>query len=132
MIICGIQLQVEPSWDFGSASSVAVDFAEDGYFNNLDYFYMHPNNHFIIFVLSFLFRIGTLVGFTNYTLIGISTNVVSILCTVALIYLYVKKSYNEKIAACALMIAYFIGPFLTYVPIYYSDTLSLPLGMLLL
>jgi len=62
-----------------------------------------------------------------------SCYILNILCidtTYIILYLLIRKMYNNKIAIFSLVIFLCFLPILIYTPIFYSDTLSLPIGIL--
>lgn len=121
---------VEPSWDFGTVYQSAVNnVIGNATINSNSYFYVHPNNIGITIFLSFFYKIFYFFHITNWNFLGILLNIIcidiGIIYTYKLLYLYYKP---EKCNLFLILILSFT-PFLTYVPIFYTDTMSLPFGI---
>ena len=122
------QLQVIPSWDFGNNYQAAKSFATNGelYLN-----YVYPNNYFLTFCLAIVYKIFTFFGYFDFVTLSIIINIVFIDLSIFLVYLTVKKLIGTNYALFATFMCLFISPFLLYTPIFYTDTLSMFIPILM-
>lgn len=128
----GYQLITTPSnWDFGSIFDGAYAVVNNGKLNN-HYFSMCDNNIFPVLFLTLIFKIISLLGIHHYTITGIILNIVMIDLAIVCLYFIVRKLFNKNIALFSLSLCLFITPIFTYVPIFYTDTLSMVFPLLLI
>lgn len=123
-------LAVNPSWDFGTVYNAVVDDINGGFdIFEVTYFYQFGLNLGIALLLKLVFSFFALLGINNYLILGIGLNIIFI--DIALIYLYklIKLVIPNKNIYFFLIVTLTFTPFITYVPIFYSDTLSLPFGI---
>ncbi len=122
----GALLAVEPSWDFGWVYAGALDIAQNGSLTTtLTYFLESYNNFFIAYLLSFWFKICSVFGIAPLVA-GIFLNCVAIWGSVALLFVVVCKTWRIQNGVLFLIFCVGFVPLYTYVPIFYTDTLSLP------
>lgn len=129
-IVFAYFLAVNPSWDFGNVYNYVVDDINGGYnIFEVTYFYQFNLNIGIALLLKLYFLIFSFLGINNYLVLGIALNIIFI--DIALLYLYkfIKLISPSKYTYLFLIVALTFTPFITYVPIFYSDTLSLPFGI---
>lgn len=129
-IVSGQILKVNPSWDMGNVYNISVDCAERGIIK-AHYLYCFPNNIGITIVYSLLFRICKIIGITDYLTVATLFNSIVISLSVLLIYLITKKLFGNKKALMVLIISVFTTPLYLYSAIYYTDTLSMFMMLLM-
>ena len=135
MIFCYIIFQiiimnvfsVEPSWDFGRVYDIAKDYAL-GNFTRFDapYLYMCDNNIAISVFFSIVFKIAVILGLkTQLFNIGMLINMFMIDLSLLYVYLFFKK-INDKYSKPFFAMCLFFSPIVFYLPIFYTDTITLP------
>lgn len=127
-LFCGYLLKMDFStWDIYAVDRGARFLASGKDYLNTAYFARYPNNTAILLVLSLVYKI-------SYTLFGTTSIYVGILFNIAAIDLSVLfsvkiaeilKDDNRFKYKVGIVSALFL-PFYLYVPIYYTDTLSMP------
>lgn len=133
-IVMGYLLQAEPITDMNYLNRYSMDFAKTGNFNLIQkdcqngsvYLIRYPNNLAIVFILSFIYRIGYLLFGYIPTWLPILFNAFAINISVLLTVLTAKKLFGKRQALFVLFICFFFAPYYTYVPYYYTDSLSMP------
>lgn len=130
IILVGIQLffaikfRVDPSWDFGVLYHEGADIA-NGSTTLSSYFYeKYPNNIGAGLFLGFLYKIFNVFNIPHLEG-SIIFNLVIIDFALIILYLFISKLYSFKIATVTSLLILLITPFYTYVPIFYTDTLSM-------
>ncbi|MBQ8996042.1 MAG: hypothetical protein IJ091_09515 [Oscillospiraceae bacterium] len=124
------------SWDFNSVAGYAMDYAMAEDVSNYRemmrgtsaayYFSMWPNNIPLYILLGKVFRLFAGTGI-SLNAVGIGLNILAIDIAILFLYLSVRKATGTSCAACvSLFLAALHIPLLIYVPIYYTDTLTLP------
>lgn len=121
------QVQSNTPWDFGSVVSLATKYVNGiSKINENKYLYIYSNNVGITLFLSFFFYIGKLFHYTNYMNIGYLLNIIAI--DISLIY--ACKSTNilfpDKYKKIFILIIMTFSPFITFTPIFYTDTIAMP------
>lgn len=122
---------VEPSWDFGSVyTSSILDVNDILKLNENFYFYRYGNNFGIALLLKFYYSLFTALGITNYLTLGIILNIICI--DVAIIYLHktLKLIMHKEEINLFFLLTLLFTPLITYVPIFYTDTISMPFGIM--
>ena len=125
------------AWDFNIVAGHAINygnytgtdakyiskvFGADGKF----YFSAWPNNAPLYVFLAYFFRLFAPLHI-DLNFVGIGLNIFCIDLSLLLLYFAVKKATKRAYPAwIALMLACLHGAFLIYVPIYYTDTITLP------
>lgn len=122
----GWLLRLDPQWDFGAVYHGALQLAAEGHFTSYaPYFLESLNNLFVTLVLTIAFKAGSLAGLSpDFT--GILLNSLAVACSVLFLYLAVAKQYCQQLALYFAFLCYFFVPMVLYVPVYYTDTLSMP------
>lgn len=124
-------LSVNPSWDFEAISSAANSMATTGEMTYLDYFNQYPNNLggavFLSIVFKFANKLAFLLGMSNisYIVLGIVLNAFIIDLALVLGFLLIKSDKGIKAATMYSLSCLVITPLYMYVPIFYTDTLSI-------
>ncbi|MBR1884091.1 MAG: hypothetical protein IJ809_04015 [Clostridia bacterium] len=122
---------VEPGWDFGVVYDNALKFIEEGTRINSsykEYFEYYPNNILLFVLLITFIKLGTFIGLNAYTS-AIIMNIIFIDLALLLLILTVMKKFENKYCIMAMIISLFFLPLFLYTPIFYSDTLSLFVGI---
>lgn len=121
---------VEPSWDFGTIYETAINSAlGNAKINSNLYFYVHPNNIGATILLSIYYKVFSLFNITNWNTLGIILNIIFIDVGIIYIYKILKLYYSKEKLNFYFFLILAFSPFITYVPIFYTDTLSLPFGI---
>ena len=130
---------VDPTWDFGAVFTSAVEFATTGTLETYPhYFEQFPNNWGLMACLTLFFRMLFHLGITatsDFLRAGVILNCVVIDASVVLLIIFCKKVWGNAAALIALGLNLLFTPFYLYVPIFYTDAMSLlfpPLALLLL
>lgn len=124
-IICAINFQSRPIWDFPVIQKFARDFNGE-YLWGYEYIAQYPNNLFLYGIFKVMYKLANLIGFYNYDLIGIIFNMICIDLSALFTFLTVKKAFNSyNKGIFGLIIFATISPIFVYTSIYYTDTLSM-------
>lgn len=125
-IYMGRQLAVDPGWDFGNVFYGALEVVENGHLVTLNNgFLQYPNNLFALVFLATVFKL--IAPFKTATIFtGIWLNVMMIDLAVVLIFLWMRMVWTPRKAFYGAVVCFFLSPYYLYVPIFYTDTLSLP------
>lgn len=127
-------LSVNPNWDFGVVFDSAVNYANNGIRANAtypEYFQYFPNN-IMLFIIEVIFiKIGNLFGIKAIISCCIM-NILFIDLALLLLFLVLRKKYDNMIGIIGLIISFFFIPIFLYTPIFYSDTISLFIPLLIL
>ena len=116
-------------WDFGVVAGAAMDAVTSGVPGG-GYFRMWPNNIPLFLLLVGVMRPFAAFGFHNLAAVGIGLNLFAIDAAILLVYLCLKKLTHSRTAGfCGLFLCFVTLPLLSYVPIYYTDTLTLPFAV---
>lgn len=125
--------EVYPSWDYKDVfDGVKADvLLNKSIFKNI-YFYTYTNNIGLGILYKFFFLIFKLFRFKDLMYLHGITVVNIVFIDIALLYLYkIFRLYNTNENSMFLLIcSFFITPFITYGPIAYTDTFSLPFAVI--
>ncbi len=129
-LVAGEMLLVKPgqAWDFG----VVYSFAEQNVLNGTlptEYFIHFSNNSALYLVFCTWFSLLHAFGVQDFLLPSLILNIMLIDVAVLLLYLTARRSLGKALAFLALAISFITLPFITYTPIMYSDTMSLPFAI---
>lgn len=124
---------VRPSWDFGAVNdSVFWDLDGVMALNKNVYFYRYSNNVGLFLLLKTIYYPFSLLGVNHFLLLGIGLLFNIILIDIGLFYLYrflcLFASSRQRMFFFFISLLYL--PFITYVPIFYTDTYSLPFAIM--
>lgn len=126
-IIITKQMVAYPGWDWNDVYKAAIEFV-NGDFNSIDYTYFKEfsNNYGILYMEIIIFKILKLFNLMKYTLLAsVIVNFIFINTSILFIYLTIKKLVNRKTAVFGLFICALVIPFYTYMPVLYTDTVSM-------
>ncbi len=127
-----IRVSTEPKWDFGVVYTYAENYVIDGtlpdeYFNN---FSGNSGNATIYLFFVALFSFLQLFGVADFLPYAIVVNAIFINLSLTLLYLTARRLVGFNGALFSLFLSFCTLAFIGYVPIIYSDTLSLPFAIL--
>ncbi len=129
-------LEVPLGWDFGVVYSQAKAYVLTGDRTHmtygLEYFQWFPNNIFIFFVEVVIFKVGKIFGIENFLAIGVIVNGLLIFLAILFMVLYCYRKWGVEKAYFSLLLSFFFFPLYLYLPIFYTDTMSVMFGPLLL
>ncbi len=136
ILFIGIQLAfayifvVEPTWDFGAVYNSAIMHINGGLkvYNN-DYFYRYSNNLGIEIILIIYYRILNLFHINSYLKTGILLNIIMIDLSILFLRSVLRQLFEEKRVDLFTILMLIFTPFITYVPIFYTDTMSMPFAI---
>lgn len=121
---------VIPGWDFGAIyESSLKNLTNELAINENPYFYRYGNNLACVILLTIIYTIPNLLGVSSYTIYGVIGILFNILCIdIGLIFIYkiLKMYFTENKIKTFWLLTLICTPFITYVPIFYTDTISLP------
>ena len=121
---------VRPSWDFGDVYNSSIEHITGTTALNTNlYFYRCSNNLPLGILLTAIFSIFYSLGITSAIGLGVIGILLNICCiNIAIIFLYkiFKMYFDEDKLTIFLLLTLLYTPFITYVPIFYTDTISLP------
>ena len=128
------------SWDFNVVAGYAMEYAKCEDVSNYQelmrgtaaavYFTRWPNNIPLYLLLGKIFRLCYGWG-VSLNAVGIALNIIAIDLSLIFMYFSVRKvSKTSAAATTSLLLAAMHIPLLVYVPIYYTDTLTLPFPIL--
>lgn len=130
-IIFAFIFAVRPSWDFGAVND-SVIWDLDGLTRLQDniYFYRYSNNVGIYLLLKLIYFPFHLLGASHFILLGFGLLFNIFFIDLGIFYLYQILSifFTEKQKNSFFFLSLVFLPFITYVPIFYTDTYSLPFG----
>ena len=121
-------LRVYPTWDFGGVYYVALNYVDVG---NFDLYKLYPNNYFLAYCFGFFYKIISIFGISKFFRLSIILNIFLIDSSIFLVYLVVKKLLNVNAALFSALMCLCSTPFLLYTPIFYSDTLTMFIPILM-
>lgn len=130
-LIVGYSLAVYPDWDFKNVFDAASIIANNGIYSG-EYFIQHPNNLGLLVSEIFIFRIAKFLGCNNFLNISIFVNSVFITSSMTLMYIIAKNIFSCYKAILSLIVMVCFIPLYLYIPIIYTDTFSMPFGLLIL
>lgn len=128
LTFCAISLEVPFGWDFNVVYEQARSYYLTG--NRLllssypDYFQLFPNNIFLFLLELIFFKIGGVFKIQNLAAINVFFNAISIFLAVLFLVLYCYRKFGCKKAYFSLLLSFFFTPLYLYVPIFYTDTLT--------
>lgn len=130
-IIFACLFVVKPSWDFGTVFNIVLEDLQNGssMFSSI-YMNQVKINLGIALLLKIVFTPFVILGINHYVIIGILLNIIFI--NIGLYYLYklITLITDKKISSLCLLLTLMFTPFISYVPIFYTDTLSLPFAII--
>ncbi len=136
-LVFGALFVTAPAWDFGCVHDIATASVQQS--ANVfeaeqtncfeDYLYVYENNLGVTLLLRAVFGLANLVHFDHFVTVGILLNIVCIDVAIWYLYKLCELVFSKKTAFLFLLMSVVFTPFLLYVPIYYTDTLSMPFAV---
>lgn len=120
------------TWDMSAVEIIASDYSVSGKSVYDGYLLRFPNNAMITFIYTLIFKITTGIGISDTITTITVVNSLIVLASIMLMYCVTKKVTDEKKALMLLFIAMFTTPLYLYTAVYYSDTLSMLLVLLII
>lgn len=124
---------VLPSWDFGAVYDSVINSlgGSEGLLSNV-YYYRYSNNIGMAILLKIVFSIFNFIGVgkSHLLYVGIVFNILMIDVSIFYLYRISNILFNKKTSNFFLICTLFITPFITYCPIFYTDTLSMPFSIM--
>lgn len=135
----GHELMIHPLTDLLNVSNDAASFAKSGSFDavreniaNGSHIYLarYPNNFAITMILAVVFRIWYLLFGYIPQYVPVVMNCFAITVSLFFAVLMAKHMWGRRKAVYVLFLFFIFTPFYLYVPFYYTDSLSMPFGVL--
>ncbi len=126
-IVCARVFEVKPSWDFGEVINGAKQIAVEQPLSNRLYFELYPHNLNPSVIIGTYLKIVKEADKSLYLL-----NIAAISLSVCGALLIAKKVFGINTATMVMLLCLVSTPLYLYVPIVYTDTLSLPFPVLAL
>lgn len=125
-IIFGYFLEITPNWDFANIYQGAISWAETGTFPNpAEYFYLFPNNLGGMSLLAIVFKIATIFGIHNYSMVAMVTNAILNILMMLLCFCICKKLVSIKTGIFVLYIFMVSLPSYLGAAVFYTDVLTM-------
>ena len=124
---------VRPSWDFGAVNdSVFWDLDNNLKIADNVYFYRYSNNVGMFLLLKTIYLPFFLCGANHFILLGIGLLFNILFIDLGIFYLYrvLNLFFSKEQTKYFFLISLLYLPFITYVPIFYTDTYSLPFAIM--
>lgn len=129
-LIVAYLFKVIPSWDFGIIHKESVNFSNK--INNIEYFCKYPNNIPTMIILKCVYYIFNMLNIKQYINIGISINIFAIDLSIIMLILIIKEILGKEKAFFALFFISVMPVIYLSVPIFYTDTLSMPFPIMII
>ncbi|MDR0591315.1 MAG: glycosyltransferase family 39 protein [Candidatus Nomurabacteria bacterium] len=115
-------------WDFNMVTTGAIDSVSAPISQPvIDYLHKCQNNIPVFVMLRGAFKLAAAAGITNFQAVGTALNILAINSALLILYFIARKLWGVRKAILSLFIAVSVLPLvLLYVPVFYTDTLSLP------
>ena len=121
-------LEVPLGWDYGVIFGQSSSYALTGSRMKLgvypEYLQYFPNNISIFLTEVCLFKFFSIIGYNDFTSIAIIFNGILIFISVIFVWLYCRKKMGEAKGLFSVFVTACFLPLFTYLPIFYSDTMS--------
>ncbi|MGN1432925.1 MAG: glycosyltransferase family 39 protein [Ruminococcus sp.] len=133
-LLAGYFLQMNPVTDMQYIERYSRDFGATGNFDLIQkdcekgsvYLIRYPNNLALVFLLSAVYRLCNLVLGYVPSIVPVIINAFAINISVLLTVFTARKIFGNRRAIFVLLLCFLFAPFYTYVPYYYTDSLSMP------
>lgn len=122
----GYSLQVNPSWDPGGVYISAKEYVLRGKIITHEHYFDRFSNNTGLFSIEVLyFKLLSMLGLDIVPYQGTVLNLVITDAAIFFMFLFVRKVWGNQKAAVYLIISFFFTPYILYMPILYSDTVSM-------
>jgi hypothetical protein len=123
-LLCLNELKVKPSWDFGAIMTASDDIATGRLIRNWGYFQEYPYNlNTAVFVGIFKFILGGN-QWAPYIL-----NIIAVTLSITGVCLLANRLYGQRASVLTAFFCIAATPLYLYIPIVYTDTLSMPFAI---
>ena len=126
-MIAGYLFKVLPSWDFGTVYMEGIN--PSFQIQNLTYFCRFPNNMPTAYLLKIIFLVIRLFKIKDYLYVGMVINIFCIDISILMTILTVKEMLGKENAFFSLIFMAQMSVFYLIVPIFYTDTFSMPFAI---
>lgn len=135
----GAKLKIYPANDLRHVAYTAASFGRTGSFQTArDYiatghnYYMarYPNNFAIMMILAVMYRIWFLIFGYIPLYLPVAVNCIAVSASLLFTVLIAKEMWGRRKAVYTLILLAIFAPYYVYVPFYYTDTLSMPFGVI--
>ena len=103
----------------------AKSYVNSGMLGEANYFINCPNNIPLLIINIIVYKIASFIGISEFYLVGTLVNIIVIDLSIFITYLTVKRVFDFNKAIMSLVIFFFFTPIFLYVPIFYTDTMSI-------
>ena len=123
-ILCMNELRVKPSWDFGAIMAASDDISAGNIIRNWGYFQEYPYN----------LNTAVLVGIFKFVLGGNQwapyiLNIIAVTSSITAACLLANRLYGQRAMILTAFFCIAATPLYLYIPIVYTDTLSMPFAI---
>lgn len=133
-IIFALLTDFEPVADLHNIKRYAMYFSTHGNFNLIEQDYAHdyqylmryPNNMALLLIISLVGRLNYLIFGQYIDFAPVVLNIIAINISIMLTAFTAKKLFGNRKAVFVLAFCALFLPYLTYLPYYYSDSISMP------
>ena len=138
-LFIGAKTKINPVYDLKAVDMFASSYAKTGSFDYVreliasgknDYLARYPNNFTIMMILAVFYRMAYLVFGYIPRMLPTVMNVFAINLSMLFTVLIAKQIWGRRRALFVLCLLVLFAPYYSYIPFYYTDTLSMPFGML--
>ena len=130
-----LNLKISPQWDYRivyeQAKSYVLTKDRTTINNSLLYLQYHDNNIGLFVFWVIIFKFVNFFGVKDFLTVATLINAMMIGISIMLLYLCTRKLLDKKKAFFALILSLFFIPLYTYIPIFYTDTISMPFILLI-
>ncbi len=127
-ILCGVLLRTTgKSCDMIYMIDMAYNIAQNEQVPqySIDYYTTYPNNDLTTYTLIQIYKIFAKLGINDKVAPGITLNIIMITAAIITFYFIIRKLYGNKKALLILGMIPLLTPIFLYIPIFYTDTLSM-------
>lgn len=133
-LIFALCTEFEPVSDLHNIKRYAMYFSENGnfnlieqdYANNYQYLVRYPNNMALLLIISLVGRLNFLIFGQYLDFAPVVLNIFAINISIMLTTFIARKLFGNKKSVFVLAFCALFLPYLTYLPYYYSDSMSMP------
>lgn len=122
----GYSLQVNPTWDPGGVYISAKEYVTRGRIITHEHYFDRFSNNTGLFCIEVVyFKLLTLLRLEIVPYHGTILNVLITDAAIFFMFLFVRRIWGNQKAVVYLIISFFFTPYVLYMPILYSDTVSM-------
>lgn len=120
-LLFGLRIKSARPYDLFNLHNAAISYMQEGRFDNIDYFSVFPMQLSYTYLLILVYKIGSLVGITDYRTSGTLFGVALLFLSAFLVYKIAEKIKDKQLGAVALFVFVTNPVFWIYSSYYYSD-----------